>query len=261
MINPDNLYIVLKDTLYPGNIGATARAMANFGFRNLILVNPQCEFTEETYSRARHAAPIFEKAPVYQTLDEVASELSVLVGTSRRGAYRLHMRMSPRLASKEISDRYSNVRTGIVFGSENTGLTNEDLEKCAWYITIPTHSDFGSLNLSHSVAIMAYELFTVEKDMSDDLYKFPAPTDQVEGLFRHMVQFLQAVEFPNRGSRERVFTDLKRVISSADLKQTDVNLMHGFMRFMEKKYLGEWLPRHDNPTEGLDELSEETSEK
>jgi TrmH family RNA methyltransferase len=248
MINRDNIYIVLKDTIYPGNIGATARAMANFGLKNMALVNPQCEFTEETYSRARIAAPIFENAPIYKNLDELSSELAVLVGTSRRGAYRLHMRTSPRLAVEEIADKYSHVKTGIVFGSENAGLSNEDLEKCAWYITIPTHPDFESLNLSHSVSIIAYELYAFEKSATEDLYKTPAPVDQVEGLFRHMVQFLQAVGFPNRGSEGRVYADLKRVISSADLKLTDVNLMHGFMRYIEYKYLGSWLPRENNDT-------------
>jgi tRNA (cytidine32/uridine32-2'-O)-methyltransferase len=246
MINPDNIYIVLKDTIYPGNIGAAARAMANFGLKNMILVSPKCEFTEETYSRARIASPIFENAPIYKNLEDLSSDLAVLVGTSRRGAYRLHMRTSPGLAVEEIAGKYPHVRTGIIFGSESSGLTNEDLEKCAWYITIPTHPDFESLNLSHSVAIIAYELYKDGREAADELHKAPAPSDQVEGLFRHMVQFLQEVDFPIRGSKERVYADLKRVISSADLKLTDVNLMHGFMRYIENKYLGGWLPRVDD---------------
>ena len=247
MINPNNIYIILKGTRYAGNIGAAARAMMNFGLKNMILVSPRCKFNEDAYAKARYAAHIFENAPVYETLDEIAPDFQVLIGTSQRGANRLHMRMSPRISALEIAAKYSHVKTGIVFGDEKAGLSNSDLEKCAWYVTIPSHPDFKSLNLAHSVTVVAYELFLTTIKAEDEIYKEPAESEQVQRLLDHVIQFSKAVKFPNRGSPDRVFADMKRALSSADLRRTDVNLLHGFMRFMEEKYLGGWLEDTESP--------------
>lgn len=237
MTNPDNVYIILKGTYYPGNVGSAARAMMNFGLKNMILVDPQCEFTMETYAKARYAAHIFEKAPVVNSIEEIINDFEILIGTSRRGQGRLHMRLSPKLSAREIADRYSNSRIGIIFGDEKAGLTNSDLEKCAWYVTIPSHPSFESLNLAHSVTIIAYEMFLTGIDTEQLIHKEQAQPEKVSRLFKHMVQFLKAIQFPERGSEHRVYSDLKRLLSSADLKRTDVNLLHGFMRYMEQKYL------------------------
>lgn len=241
MFNPDNIFIVLLRTRQPGNIGAVARSMMNFGLKNMILVDPHCRFNDETYVRARHAAPIFENAQIADSLEEVAGRFQLLLGTSRRGAFRLHMRMTPRLAAQEIHQNYALVKTGFLFGDEKSGLTNEDLEKCSWYVNIPVHPDFPSLNLAHSVTIVAYELFQAFREDGEDLYKSQARQKQVEYLSRHIRRFLDEEGFPSRGSADRVNCDIRRMLASADLKKTDVTLLHGLMRYLEEKHLGGWL--------------------
>ncbi|MFP4499343.1 MAG: RNA methyltransferase [Vulcanimicrobiota bacterium] len=241
MINLENITVILDETINAGNLGAIARVMRNFGLKDLILINPRCDFNEEAYARARHAAWVLEQAKICKSLDEASPQFNLILGTSRRGAQRLHMRMSPRLSAQEIDKRYSDARIGLLFGNEKSGLTNEDLEKCAWYITIPTHPSFESLNLSHSVAVILYEIACLSKFGQNQLYKEPAEDVKIDHLFDHMVSFLKTVGFPVRNSPQRVYSDLKRLISSADVRRTDVNLIHGLMRYLEEKYLGGWI--------------------
>ncbi len=241
MVNRDNITIILKGTYYTGNIGSTARAMMNMGLKNLILINPRCEFTQETYARARSASHLFENAPVYSSLIEVSQQFELMLGTSRRGANRLHMRTAPGIMAKEISEKYSLIKTAIVFGDEKAGLSNEDLELCAWYVTIPSHPGFESLNLAQSVMIICYELYKASLEEPDKILKERATGRNIYELTLHLEQFLKAIGFPNRGSENRAYADVKRVIASADLKRTDVNLAHGLMRFLEERYLGRRL--------------------
>jgi len=241
MVNPDNITIILKGTYYSGNIGSSARAMMNMGLKNMILINPRCELDNEAYAMARSAAFIFENAPVCSSLKEVSQQFELILGTSRRGAYRLHMRTSPDVMAREISDKYSLVRTAIVFGDEKAGLSNEDLELCAWYVTIPSDPEFESLNLAQSVMIICYELYKASLHEPDEILKEAATQKNISELTVHIEKFLKATGFPNRGSENRVYSDIKRVIASADLKRTDVNLAHGFMRYMEEKLLGHRL--------------------
>ena len=242
MINLDNITIVLKGTYYDGNIGSAARAMMNMGLKNMILVNPRCRYRDEAYSMARSAAKIFEKAPAYETLKEAVKDFDLVLGTSRRGAYRLHMRTSPKIMAEELANKYADVKTAILFGDEKAGLSNEDLSLCAWYIRIPSHPAFESLNLSQSVMVVCYELYKASLAEPEEFLKDSATPESIQNLIIHMQQFLHAVKFPDRGSPDRVFADIKRVIASSDLKRTDVNLAHGFMRYMEEQLMGKRLP-------------------
>lgn len=238
MIDLNNITIILKGTYYDGNIGSAARAMNNMGLKKMILVNPRSKTMAEAYSMARSASWIFEKAPRFDTLEEAVKDFDLVLGTSRRGAYRLHMRTSPRVMADEIAKKYNHVKTAIVFGDEKAGLSNEDLQLCSWYVKIPSHPSFESLNLSQSVMVICYELYLGSLKDPDELLKESATHESIQNFMIHLEQFFKSTGFPDRGSENRVFTDIRRVISSADLKRTDVNLAHGFLRFMEEKLFG-----------------------
>ena len=249
MINPDNIAIVLKGTYYDGNIGSAARAMMNMGLRNMILVSPRCKIGEEAYSNARYAASLFENAPVYNSLAEVAPHFELMLGTSRRGSDRLHMWTTPRAMAKELSEKYRHVKTAIVFGDEKAGLSNEDLQSCSWYITIPSHPEFESLNVSQAVMVICYELYLATLEENQEVSKEKADQGSINSLNDHIKQFFRKINFPPWGSQQRTYTDVSRIIASADLRRTDVNLAHGFLRYLEAKYLGGKLPRNFDKTE------------
>jgi TrmH family RNA methyltransferase len=249
MINPDNIAIVLKGVYYEGNIGSTARAMMNMGLSNLILVAPNCKIGQEAHSNARNASVILENTRIFNTLDELSPHFEIVLGTSRRGFDRLHLWTTPRIMAKELSGKYRHVKTAIVFGDEKAGLTNEDLSHCAWYVTIPSHPDFESLNVSQAVMVVCYELYLSMIEEQEEVSKDKADPENIRSLNEHIAQFFRKIKFPPWGSEQRTLADVSRIIASADLNRTDVNLAHGFLRFIEARHLGGKLPRDFNTTE------------
>ena len=147
--------IILVRPQLPENIGAVARVMANFGLKNLRLVNPLVPpLDAKAIAMAARASAILESAPIYPSLDEALADLLYVYGTSA-GTREMIKRNTPiREAMEEIA---ICDRVGIIFGPERTGLTNEELSKCRAILYIPVDPKFSSLNLAQAVAITAYE--------------------------------------------------------------------------------------------------------
>ncbi|MBV8514355.1 MAG: RNA methyltransferase [Acidobacteria bacterium] len=166
----DRVRVVLVATRNPLNIGAVARAMSNFGFFRLYLVNP----FEPSFREARSAvgaAELLATAQVFATVREAVADCSLVVGTTavgrremrhplkflEEGAHAIHKRLrsaNPKNATK--AEKKSEV--AILFGSEKFGLSNEDLSHCNWLLRIPTRDEHRSMNLGQAVAICLYEL-------------------------------------------------------------------------------------------------------
>src|SRR5271154_2380556 len=160
----DNLRIVLVATRNPLNIGAAARAMSNFGCTHLRLVNPY----DPAYREARSAvgaAPVLASAEQFSTV--AVADCALVVGTTAAGRRELHHQLCTleagariilqRLARKRAARGKSN-RVALLFGSEKTGLSNEDLSHCHWLLRIPTRAEHRSMNLGQAVAVCLYEL-------------------------------------------------------------------------------------------------------
>lgn len=154
----DNMAIVLVKPKYPENIGAAARIAANMGFGRLILVSPCLpELARMQKMATHHAAHLLEKMEVYETLAEAVSTFSWVVGTSARRGRRRSLYNSPRQTGREIIELLKHNRVAMVFGPEDRGLRNDELQYCNQISTIPT-TDFSSLNLAQAVAIHCYEV-------------------------------------------------------------------------------------------------------
>jgi TrmH family RNA methyltransferase len=152
--------VVLVEPQYGGNVGHVARCMLNFGVSDLVLVNPPTRNENETRERAVHAYPVIERARQFATLEEAKKQFDVLVGFASRISTinKAHRRMSEGL--DEVAKRVGTMggRVGLVFGREDFGLSNEDVETCDLLCTIPTRQHYRSMNLSHAVAVALYEL-------------------------------------------------------------------------------------------------------
>lgn len=152
--------IILIEPLYEGNIGSVARVMKNFGFENLILVNP-CKIGMEAIKMAKHGIDILQNAKTLNNFDELRENFDFLIGTSAKVAGDKNFVRTPLNPSQliEILEKRKdeNFSIGVVFGREDRGLKNEEIEKCDFLLNIPTLNEY-SLNLSHAVAIIAYEL-------------------------------------------------------------------------------------------------------
>lgn len=142
--------IVLVGSTHPGNIGATARAMKNMGLADLALVNPRHFPDEQATARASGADDVLAAARVVDTLDEAVADCTWVLGTSARQRSIRWPEFTPREAAEAIHARTNRGTVAVVFGPEKTGLCNEDMDRCAALVCIPT-SEFSSLNLAMAV--------------------------------------------------------------------------------------------------------------
>ena len=151
---------ILVEPSHPGNIGASARAIKNMGFKNLSLVKPKGFPDDEAYYRAKGAKDILENAKIFNDLASALKDSTLIFGTSAR----TRTIPWPTKTSSELKDSLDNDLKNInskicfVFGREISGLSNEELQMCDYHIKIPTDEDFSSINLSHSVQIISYVL-------------------------------------------------------------------------------------------------------
>ncbi len=162
----DHLRVVLVATRNPLNIGAAARAMSNFGCTHLRLVNPYDPAYREAVS-AVGAAPVLANAEQFPTVAEAVADCTLVVGTTAAGRRELHHQLCTLEAAARIilqqlarkpAARPKKNRVALLFGSEKTGLSNEDLSHCHWLLRIPTREAHRSMNLGQAVAVCLYEL-------------------------------------------------------------------------------------------------------
>ncbi len=153
----NNISIVLVEPIKPGNIGSVARAMKNMDIRDLRLVNPLDFPHKEANIMSVHAQDILEKAQIFNTLNDAIEQCHIVFGTSARPRYLPQQFFEAQEASYNIvKHAKSNKKIAILFGREDTGLTNEELNMCNFHIGLLASHDYSSLNLSHAVQILTY---------------------------------------------------------------------------------------------------------
>ncbi|MFH1588253.1 MAG: RNA methyltransferase [Candidatus Diapherotrites archaeon] len=155
-----NLRIVLSEPEYSGNIGFTARAMKNFGANELALVNPKAEHLNgEAKSRAMNAKEILLNAEKHKSISLAVKGTDIAVAFTARLSKRKGLKRTTQ-SLQEFAEQYadSDSKISLVFGNEKNGLTNEQLDECDFFVTIPTSREYRAMNLSHSVAVVLYAL-------------------------------------------------------------------------------------------------------
>jgi len=153
--------IIVVEPQYDGNLGFIARSMKNFGLSELILVNPIADKTSvEARSRAMHAQDVLKKSKIVKSLKAALRGVDVAVATTARTFGQKIIPRSP-LNPKEFTEQYKNFdgKIAIVFGREDNGLINEEIQQCDFAVFIPSDSKYRTLNLSHAATILFYELF------------------------------------------------------------------------------------------------------
>lgn len=160
----NNVSVILDQPLYQGNIGSVARAMKNFGLSKLVFTG-KVEIGEETRKMAVHAQDVLKNAEKIEGFEDAVKNFDLVIGTSSektdRDDYFLRMSLSPEEMREKIEK--AKGKAALVFGKEDIGLTNEQLELCDFVVNIPTSSEYQTMNLSHSAAVLFYELFKFEE--------------------------------------------------------------------------------------------------
>ena len=214
------------------NIGATARAMKVMGFTRLVLVAPGAPLDGEATAVAHGAHDVLEQAVVVDDLEAALRGATIVVGTTARQG---KDRMTPVKLRRFVTDvlpAYLPAHLAVVFGCEESGLANEDLDRCQFAVEIPTGPLFHSLNLAQAVMVVCYELLTSAPTMSATPAVSDARRQRMETLYRGLEAFLEEVGYPNRTSLARAMADARRVLDATHMTERDVNTVLGLFRHM-----------------------------
>lgn len=234
----ERLRVVLVNTRNPLNIGAAARAMGNFGFAHLRVVNP-FELAFREARSAMGAAPLLARAEQFASVAEAVADCSLVVGTtalSRRDPQ--HAVRDLREATRRIRKHLTAGRVALLFGSEKRGLSNEDLSHCHWLLQISTLEAHRSMNLGQAVAVCLYELARDSK-IALRLEKFAAASAGDLGRLTLLLRdVLQASGYSktsqNAGSKRRSAAPseekIRRLVRRLHLSGKDAELFLGMLR-------------------------------
>lgn len=232
----DNVSIVLVRTKTPGNIGAVARSMMNMGLSRLALVHPPRDDQSEAMKFAAGAEAILRNAVRTETLQEAVAEHRLVIGTSRhRGRHRRNIG-TPREMVGQIVPLLPQNRIALVFGREVNGLDKEDLALCNELIAIPSSEAFPSLNLSHAVTIVAYELFLATRAGSVSAGRTLAQTGELEIFYQHLQKVLEDSGFLGPHNRDHMMTSLRQLFGKSRLEQRDISILHGVLSAIVRSY-------------------------
>lgn len=225
----DNIRIVLVNPLYGGNVGSVCRAMSNMGFSDLAISNPRPVNMDEASMMACHAVEILQNRTEYSTLVEAVADCALVMGTTaREGLYRQHAKTPRDWAPKALEIAASGQKVAIVFGREDSGLTNEELLLCTQIIQIPTVPESNSLNVAQAVMICCYELF-----LASGIYEPPmeksgeAPSALRERMFDMWQETLLEIGFMKNDKADHMMQGIRRILSRGKLTEDDVKIMMG----------------------------------
>nr|WP_321396923.1 TrmJ/YjtD family RNA methyltransferase [uncultured Desulfobacter sp.] len=237
----ENVAIVLHDTRIPENIGAAARAAANMGVGQLILSAPRNFDKERVLKVATHsAAGLVETMTVCNSLPEALGHFNWVVGTTARLGGTRRVNASPAdLAATLIPISLEN-RVALLFGPEDRGLTNEDLQLCHDLVNIPT-AGFSSLNLAQAVMVMCYELFKARTREPDFHVPRLACRHELENMYDELEETFAKIHYINHENPEERLDKARSFLSRYQLRSREVSIIRGLCRqvdrYGDKRYL------------------------
>ena len=233
----DNIRIVLVEPQHPGNIGAVARAMKTMSLKNLFLVRP-VEFPSfEAERRAAGALDTLSAATVVERLEDAIGDCHLVIGTTARARAHPHPVLTARsCAEKLVLEANDLAPAAVLFGPERTGLSNRDMDACTFQLTIPTNSEFSSLNLAAAVQLLSYEIFlAADQDCVPDSRSIDYPNQSdVEYFYKQLEKTLVARKFFDEEMREATFAKLRRLFGRARPRVGELKLLHSLVKLMER---------------------------
>ena len=231
---PDPTRFVLMNTSHAGNVGAAARAMKVMGFSELVLVQPRFADVlsrEETVAMASGAADVLVRARIVASLDEALDGIHHACATAMTPRDFGPPTETPRACFERLAARPDKV--AFVFGSERYGLANDDVYRCHVCLSIPTHPDYGSLNLAQAVQLVAYDWrsalggFAVTPRTADPAR---ASADMVDGALQHWQQALVHLGYLDPATPRKLMPRLQQLANRAALTAEEVHILRGIAR-------------------------------
>jgi len=244
----DRLRVILVAPRNPLNIGAAARAMSNFGFFHLRVVNPY-ELAFREARSAVGAAPLLARAEEFKSVAEAVQDCALVVGTTAVGQRQLqHPVRRLDQAARLLRKSPAGSRVALLFGSEKRGLSNEDLSHCHWLLRIPTREEHRSMNLGQAVAVCLYELARESQASLKPEKHVPAAAAYLERLTTLLLDALRSSGYlksnpsglQRRRSAAPTEEKIRRLVRRLHLSAADADLTLGILRQIL------WKSRQDN---------------
>ncbi len=231
-----NIRIVLSHTSHPGNVGASARAMRTMGLHDLYLINPQRFPGPEATAMAAGADDALASARVCSSLDEALAGTTFVVGLTARKRDLSHEMIPIRDAASQIIAETANGKVAVLFGTEMSGLSNAELDRCQLLANIAADETFSSLNLASAVQVTAYEIRQASfATIAAKKPTFPlADFEQVERFYRHLEEVMYETEFLDPAQPKRLMRRLRRLFARARLEKEEVNILRGILHAVRK---------------------------
>ncbi len=234
----DNITLVLTKPKYPGNVGSVARAAKNMGIRSIYVVKrDQCdpeEIMPEIRRMATHlAGDVVGRIRFFESLEEALAGFTYVIGTtSRLGSARKPV-TDPAEMARGLVDISRKNRVAVVFGPEDFGLSNAELQYCHEFVAIPTAKGLKSINLSHAAMIICYMLFTASTEQPDSKEGFTpklATSAELEGMYGQLKDMFLKIDFINPENPDYWMANVRRFFSRIRLYSKEVQIVRGICR-------------------------------
>lgn len=224
--------IVLCRPQFAGNVGAVARCGKNMGIDRLIVVGSPDLDREEMYRRATHvAADVIDGICYVDDLGEALADFQYVVGTTARLGNARGPVVTPREMAERVAPISQENRVALLFGPEDAGLSNDELRFCHLVVNIPT-AEFKSLNLSHAVMILCYEIFAWRSTADGRFTPKLATSRELEGMYAQLQDLLKQIGFLNPQNPEYWMMHIRRFLARTGLYSKEVKIVRGICRQM-----------------------------
>ena len=237
-----NIKIVLVNTAHPGNIGGAARAMKNMGLSELCLVEPREYPAPRAVWRAAGAREVLSNATVVDSVDEAIADCSLVIGTSARERRIPWPLINPRECGVRVWAEAQKHKVALLFGREDRGLTNDELQKCHYHVHIPSNPEYSSLNLATAVQVLAYEIrmASLANDNGElpDLAEWDQPlvnAEDLENFHNHLAETMAELDFYDPKNPKQLLTRMRRLFNRLRMDQMEVSILRGLLSAVQRK--------------------------
>ena len=233
LTNFDKVRIVMVNTTEPGNIGAAARAMKNMSLKQLFLVNPSNYPSAVATARASGADDVLASAVICHSLEEALVGTHLVIGASARQRNIKWKQLDVIDTCSEIqkSITKSNQEVAVVFGTENSGLTNEELDLCSILMTIPGNPEYFSLNVASAIQVFAYQNYisNVEGGFDNSGGEL-ANFDDLDSFYKHLEQTLNHIDyFDKKKPKNLLMRRLRRLFGRSHPEKEEIAILRGIL--------------------------------
>ncbi len=244
----DRIRIVLVEPKQAGNIGSISRAMRNAGLSRLTLVNPGADHTSgDARKMAVGAGDILYGAQVVGSLEEAVERTLLVIGTSHKTRKDFPVVFGPTEIAGRLVSIPNEGEGALVFGREERGLTNQEIQLCQLTAQIPSARTYPSYNLSQAVLIFGYELHKAALNPPETPDWNLAPIGQVEAMYRHLAQSLDNTGFKSPHRPETFIRSVRRFFGRIPLEKRDISTIHRICRQVDRFIGKHGIPVSDEP--------------